>query len=98
MITINQTDLQYDYTWDTESPAIHGHVNVSDGFQVLAFINHFSAMHNLSSKNSLLKAERLLRGKLPASICNMKDLNSWLCKNWEVEKPIMQYVPYLLAG
>jgi len=85
MAVINKSDLQYKYTWTTDkgdNPKYVGKldrdkVDRDEGYEVLDFLN---AVCN--EKTQALKAERLIKTKLPGTIQKRDEIVKWLNDNW----------------
>lgn len=85
---INKNDLKLEYSWSTRaghSPVTHENIgsNVFDrrsGEEVLSILNNYSEKRGISDKEELLKAEPLIREKLPKDIRTEDDVMNWLWK------------------
>lgn len=85
MAVIAKGDLQYRYTWTTDSGDNPGYtgkldrdkVDRDEGYEVLHFLNSIC-----DSKDQALHAERLIKTKLPGSVQRRDDILRWLKDNW----------------
>lgn len=88
---ITKNELVYtDYSWTVlngDNPKITGApdstlLNRNEGYEMLYFVNAFSEIHNFKNKVSPLKAERLIKEKVPANIHSQENIKLWLEQNW----------------
>jgi hypothetical protein len=81
-----ETLLQYTYAWTgttkpTRSFSDTDYIDVTNGYEVLSFINYFFESHNLSSSQTFKKIECLLH-HLPITINTRKEITAWIRKSW----------------
>jgi hypothetical protein len=80
---IKKESLRYNYNWSpTAIPGNDGNTNVSNGHDVLTFINWFFKEHGLMSLHNVERIEWLLQ-KAPQNYKSRKDLCSYVRKNWD---------------
>lgn len=58
-------------------------VDKTEEYEVVYFCNSFMKKHNMKTKESFQKVEKLLRDKDIASEDNREKLINWIEKNWE---------------
>ena len=91
MSKFDKTALKYQYTWPVKktilSPTFLDDdlIDVTNGYDVLNFINRFFVVHNLISDTSFTRLEYLIRHHLPININSRKDITAWIKKNWDRE-------------
>lgn len=91
MPLLQRSDLKFEYSWTAitpDDPKVTGKpdstlLNRGEGYEVLAFINSFSAANNLKQKASGLKIERLIHKNLPGNIRSHANVKKWLVDNWK---------------
>jgi hypothetical protein len=91
MPLLEQSDLQFKYSWNTvlpDNPKITGIpdsvlLNRNEGFEVLAFINRIATANNWNEKELGLKTERLIRNQLPRYTRSHARVLQWLISNWD---------------
>jgi hypothetical protein len=91
MSLLNGSDLKFNYSWTAippDNPKVTGEpdstlFNRNEGYEMLYFINKFASIHDLKNKASGLKAEHLLKTKLPSDIRSQIHVKEWLVKNWD---------------
>ncbi|KGO94907.1 hypothetical protein [Flavobacterium subsaxonicum] len=80
-----ENSLQYNYIWttvkQTQNNADNNYIDVTNGYDVLRFINNFFETHALSSAQTFNRIEMLLH-HLPLTVNNQKDITNWVRKNW----------------
>jgi len=82
---ITQKQLQYDYSWTAirpDDPKVTGQpdqtfLNRREGYEVLAFLNRIC-----TSLPQALRAETLIRTKLPGEVRSRANVLTWLQDNW----------------
>ena len=85
---LNQNDLQFEYSWsvlESNDPQViesydYTSLNRNEGYDVITFLNHFARTYSLT-KESALKAERLIKSHLPQDINQRIDASRWLIDN-----------------
>lgn len=88
---LSRNDLRYKYKWEAageDDPTITGkpdssELNREEGYEVLHFINKFSAKNNFKQKASGLKTEKLIKEHLPGSIRSRANVEKWIVENWK---------------
>lgn len=91
MPLLEKSDLQFKYSWTAltgDDPRVTGKpdstlLNRGEGYEVLYFINRFSASHDFKQKSSGLKVEKLIKKHLPGDIRSHANVSSWLVANWK---------------
>lgn len=89
MSKFDKAALQYQYQWPGKktilSPTFLDEdlIDVSNGYDVLNFINRFFVVHGLISESSFTRLEYLLHHHLPININSRKDITAWIKKNWD---------------
>lgn len=91
MPLLSKSDLKYTYSWTaiaSDDPKLTGKpdsvlLNRNEGYEVLAFINRFAETHNLKSKASGIKTEKMLKEHLPSDTRSHKNVSKWLVDNWK---------------
>lgn len=87
MANFSKTDLRYtSYAWNkSEGECItvdgfpdHVSLNRVEGYEVLAFINRYMAMHNYSLTSTFEKIEEALRTRVPLDKRTHKTIKEWL--------------------
>ncbi|OKS85711.1 hypothetical protein [Mucilaginibacter polytrichastri] len=89
---MSKKDLKFVYQWPIQTiydptELDHDIIVLSNGNDVLNFINGFSKAHNLSSKKTLEKVEYILNKHLYPGINTRKEIENWICKNWNSIEP-----------
>lgn len=80
---IKKESLKYNYNWSpTGIPGNDGNTNVSNGHDVLTFINWFFKEHGLMSLHNVERIEWLLQ-KAPQNYRSKNELCSYVRKNWD---------------
>lgn len=88
---LGKASLNYNYKWQhgktilTPTHMENDFIDVTNGNDVLNFINHFSKQHNLIGLNSLKRVEDLLHHHLPINLNNRKDITTWIRKHWDTQ-------------
>ncbi|BAW24282.1 MULTISPECIES: hypothetical protein [Pseudomonas] len=85
MAVITRGDLKYQYRWSADkgdNPQYVGKldrdkVDRDEGYEVLYFLNSVC-----KEKDQALKAERLIKMKLPGSVQGRAEILKWLQDNW----------------
>ena len=85
---INKNDLKLEYSWTTrasDNPIDHDNLGSKvfdrrNGNDVLRIINNYSEKRNVRDKDALLRAEPLIREKMPKDIRTEDDIMNWLWK------------------
>lgn len=85
MAVITRSDLQYIYTWSADkgdNPRLTGSpdrdlLDRNEGYEVLRYLNSIS-----KTKETALKAERLIQQHLPGNIRSHANITEWLIENW----------------
>lgn len=89
---ITKSDLYYkDYSWTAiggDDPEKTGEpdrslLNRKEGYEVLPFINKFCREHNLKSKKSAEKVEKIIRNEVPSDIRSQEKIITWIEENWD---------------
>lgn len=91
MPLLNKNDLQYKYFWSAttgDNPRLTGKpddvlLNRSEGYEVLAFINHMASVGTWTDKAMGLKAERLIKAAVPSNLHSRAHIWDWICTNWD---------------
>lgn len=91
MSLLQKSDLKFEYSWVAiapDNPKVTGKpdstfLNRGEGYEVLAFINSFSAANNWKQKESALKVERLIHKYLPGDVRSHANVKKWLVDNWQ---------------
>ncbi|MCB5185150.1 hypothetical protein LG201_08025 [Methylobacillus gramineus] len=90
MALLSTGDLQFTYSW-TAIPPDDARVtgvpdstllNRGEGYEVLYFINRLATASEWASKEPALKAERLIKTKLPGDVRSHKNVWQWLIDHW----------------
>ena len=87
MGAINRSDLKYQYRWTADKgdnarytgKLDRDKVDRDEGYEVLHFINSV-----YKDKDQALKAERLIKTKLPGSVQGRAAILKWLQDNWNL--------------
>jgi hypothetical protein len=82
---ISKNDLKFQYQWSAmppDDPRLTGQpdatfLNRHEGYEVLAFLNKTSA-----NPAGALKAERLIKERLPGDVRSRRNVLDWLIANW----------------
>jgi len=85
MAVIGKNDLQFGYSWSAippDDPRVTGKADSTflsrnEGYEVLPFLNHIS-----KTKETALKAERLIQKHLPGTVRSRENVLKWLQDNW----------------
>lgn len=87
MTVIARENLQHEYSWNAIPPddarktgnPDSVFLNRHEGYEMLYFLNR-----NFAGLHQALKAERLIRTKLPGDIRSRENVLTWLKRNWEM--------------
>jgi hypothetical protein len=90
MALLSSSDLKFTYSWTTvkpDDPRITGEpdnaeLNRHEGYEVLAFLNRMANASHWVNKEPALKAERLIREKLPANVRSRQHVWQWIADHW----------------
>lgn len=90
MKTFKGMSLKYTYNWPEPSqfsPTFldDDSIDITNGYEMLNFINRFFVMHGLTSEHTLVRLEYMLYEHLPIVINTRKEITTWVCKNWNRE-------------
>jgi hypothetical protein len=94
MSTLSSQDLIYTYSWNAiapDNPHFTGSpdsdlLNRREGYEVIKFINHFSATHKIAerslTKADALKVERMIHTALPGTVRSHTKVTEWIRSHW----------------